>query len=106
MKKILFALAAALVVLAGCEKEEEKFVPQLSVDKHELPTGFEAAELSFAITATCAWTITTDAGEGETRFEVTPAEGAGNAEVTVKVNSQLRPGGTCAARGCCPCSGG
>ena len=87
MKKILFALAAALVVLAGCEKEEEKFVPQLSVDKHELPTGFEAAELSFAITANCAWTITTDAGEGETWFEVAPTEGDGNAEVTVKVNA-------------------
>ena len=87
MKKIFVALAAALVVLAGCEKEEEKFVPQLSVDKQELSTGFEAAELSFTITANCAWTITTDAGEGEAWFEVTPAEGEGNAEVTVKVNA-------------------
>ena len=87
MKKIFVALAAALVVLAGCEKEEEKFVPQLSVDKQELTTGFEAAELSFAITANCAWTITIDDGEGEAWFEVTPAEGEGNAEVTVKVKA-------------------
>ncbi len=87
MKKIFVALAAALVVLAGCEKEEEKFVPQLTIDKQELPTGFEAAELSFTITANCEWTITTDAGEGEAWYSVEPLEGEGNAEITVKVNA-------------------
>ncbi len=87
MKKIFVALAAALVVLAGCEKEEEKFVPQLTVDTNELTTGFEAAELSFAITANCDWTITTDAGEGEAWYSVEPLEGKGNAEIKVKVNA-------------------
>lgn len=87
MKKILFSLAAALVVLAGCEKEKEQFVPQLSVDSKELKTGFEAAELSFAITANCEWTISADAVEGEPWFSVTPLEGSGNAVVTVVVKA-------------------
>lgn len=83
MKKNLFLAAVVSVVLAGCAKDPEA---KVAADKESIEVSYAGEVVTVKLEANYAWTA---AVAGDVKVVVDPAQGTGNAEVTLKIEENL-----------------
>lgn len=82
IKSFLFGALALAAVVVGCNKPDNTKGTKLEVKPETVEATAEGDTYSLAVTADCGWVATTSAEW----LSVTPAQGTGNATVTVTVD--------------------
>lgn len=83
MKKYLFLAAVATVALAGCTKDPEA---KVAADVETIEVSYAGDVVKVKLEANYAWTATV---AGNVKVVVDPAQGTGDAEVTIKIEENL-----------------
>lgn len=80
MKKVLFILPLAILMMASCKKEDQ--AAYVNADKEILEFSAEGGNESIKLSSNALWNIETD---GQQWYSVSPVSGNGNAEITITV---------------------